>query len=71
MTLSFCGQCGSAIHAEAEMGEASPKAYIVQMGTLDDIGPLEFLPSIELNIKHRLNWLQCIEGAEQRKGYAE
>ncbi|KAF2185580.1 hypothetical protein K469DRAFT_576097, partial [Zopfia rhizophila CBS 207.26] len=67
--LAFCGNCGSAIHVEAQMGEAAAGVYIIQVGTLDDTGPLEATPPVELNVKHRLGWLEPVKSAEQRRSY--
>lgn len=70
VTFAFCSDCSSTIHAEAHLGETSEKQYIIQVGTLDDTGPLEATPTVELNIKHRPAWLGPIAGAEQRRSYA-
>ncbi|KAH7111804.1 Mss4-like protein [Dendryphion nanum] len=45
ITLAFCGDCGSAIPIEAYLGEATAREYIIQVGTLDNTGPLEAVPA--------------------------
>lgn len=42
---------------------------VVQVGTLDDTSTLESVPSVELNVKHRLTWVRGVEGAEQKETY--
>lgn len=70
VTFAFCGDCSSTIYAQAHLGEPTEKQYIIQVGTLDDTGPLETTPTVELNIKHRPAWVGPIAGAEQRRTYA-
>ncbi|KAF2787404.1 hypothetical protein K505DRAFT_316755 [Melanomma pulvis-pyrius CBS 109.77] len=70
ITLAFCGNCGSAIHVVAHLGESTAGKCIVQVGSLDDVGPLEAAPPVELNVKRRPAWVGPVKGAEQRMGYA-
>ncbi|KAH8805194.1 Mss4-like protein [Xylogone sp. PMI_703] len=64
-TLAFCGACGSPIYA-APVGST---AVIIQAGSLDDTGPLERIPTRELNINYRLPWVGKVEEAQQMRTY--
>ena len=65
-SLTFCPECGSPIYAVP----AGPRdIVIIQVGTLDTGGVLERVPTTELNVKHRLGWVQNVEGAKQNEKY--
>ncbi|KAI8933655.1 hypothetical protein NX059_012522 [Plenodomus lindquistii] len=66
-SVFFCPGCGSPIYCEPASLENSP--YIIQVGTLDDVGPLEVPPTTELNVKHRLDWVGEVKGAVQKQRY--
>lgn len=71
-SVAFCGDCGSPVYGQphpqsAEAPELGIK--VIQIGLLDDIGPLEAKPALEINVKHRLGWCSQIDSAEQRQTY--
>jgi hypothetical protein len=47
------------------------EVFVIQVGVLDDIAPLEATPVQELNVKHRLSWVGIVQGAKQRQAYTE
>ncbi|KAH7064311.1 Mss4-like protein [Paraphoma chrysanthemicola] len=65
---TFCGKCACVMYATAPA--IAPGTVIVQVGSLDDTGPLEAKPSVELNTVHRPTWVEALQGVEQRKTYA-
>jgi hypothetical protein len=67
-SLSFCEDCGSPIYAVPH-STPQPEIVIIQVGTLDDISLLEKAPVAELNVRHRLAWIQPIDGAAQKEKY--
>ena len=72
LTLSFCGDCGSALCKTADADEFRG-LKIVFAGTLDGAGEgggVETKPDGELWVKYRVPWLQEIKGAQQFQGFA-
>lgn len=71
-SIAFCGDCGSPIYGQPhpKEGPQSP-IVVIQVGTLDDSGPLEAIPVQEINIKHRLPWVGKIDTALQKRTYVE
>ncbi|KIW75849.1 hypothetical protein Z517_10594 [Fonsecaea pedrosoi CBS 271.37] len=67
-SLSFCPECGSPIYAIPH-GLGAQDVLVIQVGTLDDASVLEKVPAVEMNVKHRLQWVKEVEGAEQREKY--
>jgi hypothetical protein len=63
---TFCGKCATVIYVTAAI---APDSFVIQVGSLDDTGPLEATPAVELNTKHRPVWLKPLEGVEQRRTY--
>jgi hypothetical protein len=45
--------------------------FVIQVGVLDDMAPLEATPVRELNVKHRLSWVGKVPRANQRQAYTE
>lgn len=65
-SLFFCEDCGSPVYARPLW---LPDKCVIQVGLLDDMELLEKTPKVELNVKHRFQWLQPVHGAEQREKY--
>jgi hypothetical protein len=73
-STAFCADCGSPIYGQPhpkEAGAPQPGIVVIQVGTLDDVGPLETTPVQEINIKHRLPWLTQIDSAVQKRTYVD
>jgi hypothetical protein len=72
-TVAFCGDCGSPIYGQPHPKTAGAPAEVVaiQVGTLDDVGPLETTPVQEINVKHRLPWVGEIDCAVQKRTYVD
>lgn len=72
MTVTFCGDCGSALHKEADR-EGLRGCVIVFAGCLDlPEGVLEekIRPGAEMWTKHRVGWRGEVEGCGQFGGFA-
>ena len=67
-SLAFCGDCGSPIYVVPHW-QPQPDIVVIQVGTLDNVSLLELRPKVELNVKHRLQWVEQLEGSEQRQAY--
>ncbi|KAI8676311.1 CENP-V/GFA domain-containing protein [Fusarium sp. Ph1] len=69
MTNFFCSTCGSLMYRRAE---GYPGASILRTGTVDDFKLAETVlrPTVEQYGKHRVDWLEGIEGVEQSEGLA-
>ena len=71
-TIAFCADCGSPIYGLPHPNEgAQPPIVVIQVGTLDDIGPIETTPVQEINIKHRVPWIGKIDSAVQKRTYVD
>ena len=70
LTVSFCGNCGTALYKEAD-ADAFKGVVIVQAGTLDDLNGLESAqPEDELYVKYRASWVPTVATAKQNEEFA-
>lgn len=69
MTVTFCGECGSALSKEAD-AEAFKGKVIVFAGCLDGPEALQGLnPEAEMWTKYRVGWRGELEGRRQCVGF--
>ncbi|KAJ2896242.1 hypothetical protein MKZ38_005736 [Zalerion maritima] len=62
ITSHFCPDCGSTLFRD---GSSFPGSKIVKAGVLDDIE--EAKPLAELYVKHRVSWVDPVEGTAQKE----
>ncbi|KAG8665212.1 hypothetical protein FPOAC2_14466 [Fusarium poae] len=65
-TVSFCGSCGSVLACSLPDKE---NIVVIQAGILDDPAVLMQTPTTELNITHRVMWLDPVGSTQQKEGY--
>ncbi|KEF51208.1 uncharacterized protein A1O9_12711 [Exophiala aquamarina CBS 119918] len=72
-SIAFCPDCGSPIYGQPHPNPGDPELGIVviQVGTLDNMGPLKATPTVEINVKHRLPWVGKVESAHQKRTYVD
>jgi hypothetical protein len=70
MTVTFCGECGSALSKEAD-ADAFKGMVIVFAGCLDGEGVLERVrPQAEMWTKWRVGWRGELDGVRQCERFA-